>query len=137
MEPALPEAIATGPVAVWHGADLFDHGAYWEAHAIWEAVWRARPLGSVEREALQALIQVAAYHLKTTPELARAALRLKQRALMRLDAVVDRGTSRLHGLDLVTFRDALRQHVPGEGPLRLQGGPPPDSGLHPSPVEDP
>jgi predicted metal-dependent hydrolase len=123
----LPDSIATGPTAVWHGADLFDHGAFWEAHAIWEAVWRVHPKGSDVHEGLQALIQAAAYHLKTEPDQARAAHRLRTRALMRLDQVCGRGTTHLYGLDLVAFREALHAHRPGDAPLRLQGGPPADT----------
>ena len=46
-----------------YAADLFDHRYLWEAHEVWEAVWKDTPKGP-EREHLQGLIQAAAYLLK-------------------------------------------------------------------------
>ena len=115
-EPVLDVDSAT---LIRHGADLFDHGAWWEAHCVWELQWRAEPLGSARRQALQALIQTAAYHLKDAPELARAGARLKQRALERLDSAVGAGLTQLEGLDLVTLRSELAEHVLGGPPLKL------------------
>ncbi|MEZ4322020.1 MAG: DUF309 domain-containing protein [Myxococcota bacterium] len=121
--PPEPVLIGSPGKVVRHGADLFDHGAWWEAHAVWEAEWRAQPLGSGERHALQGLIQVAAYHLKDRPHLRVAAGRLKARALEHLDAALRLGPPRLYGLDLVRLRDDLEQHGPGSSPLRLHPAP--------------
>jgi 8-oxo-dGTP diphosphatase len=42
------------------GVDLFEQHYLWEAHEVWESAWREAPAGSDEREALGALIQLAA-----------------------------------------------------------------------------
>jgi predicted metal-dependent hydrolase len=45
------------------GIDLFNGGAYWEAHEIWEQRWRGCG-DPAQREFLRALIQLAAARLK-------------------------------------------------------------------------
>lgn len=125
--PDEPVLAADPRTAVLHGADLFDHGAWWEAHVVWEAVWREQPVGSTTREALQALVQAAAYHLKDAPALHAAGTRLRERALARLDGCITRGATELHGLDLVRLRDDLRTHRPGDPAVRLQGPLPRDT----------
>ena len=47
-----------------YGADLFNHGFFWEAHEVWEAVWMAASPNSARREALRTLIQMANACLK-------------------------------------------------------------------------
>lgn len=44
--------------ALDEGARHFDAGEWFEAHEVWEGLWRATPRGP-EREQLQALIQLA------------------------------------------------------------------------------
>ena len=46
------------------GRAAFDRGAFFEAHELWESVWRE--LGGEERTAVQGLIQIAAalHHLQ-------------------------------------------------------------------------
>jgi predicted metal-dependent hydrolase len=46
------------------GRTAFDRGAYFEAHELWESIWRE--LGGEERTAVQGLIQLAAalHHLQ-------------------------------------------------------------------------
>ena len=56
---ALPDQLAFR-----FGADLFNAGFFWEAHEVWELVWRALPPNSRERLACQALIQAANACLK-------------------------------------------------------------------------
>src|ERR671924_677723 len=41
------------------GADLFDERMYWEAHEVWEEVWRRRK-GQADRDFLKGIIQAAA-----------------------------------------------------------------------------
>ena len=51
-----------------YGEELFRARYWWEAHAVWEELWRAAPRGedaeTAEREALRAFIQLAAAALK-------------------------------------------------------------------------
>jgi predicted metal-dependent hydrolase len=69
------------------GAELFNAGAYFEAHEVWEDLWRAEPLGA-RRTALQGLIQAAAALHKVTRQGDRAsAARILTRACAKLDAV--------------------------------------------------
>jgi hypothetical protein len=56
------------------GIDLFNHGFPWEAHEVWEGLWRVAPRELPERALLHGLIQVAAAALKVRaglPEVAR------------------------------------------------------------------
>ena len=61
--PALPDARLFR-----YGEELFRARYWWEAHAVWEELWRAASRGeggeSAEREALRAFIQLAAAALK-------------------------------------------------------------------------
>lgn len=56
-----PEA---GDAGFRFGADLYNHGCWWEAHEAWEDVWLEAQPGSAPHLALQGLIQVANAHLK-------------------------------------------------------------------------
>jgi hypothetical protein len=42
-----------------HGIDLFNHAYYWEAHEVWETLWRATERGRAEWLLLKGLIQLA------------------------------------------------------------------------------
>lgn len=57
-----------------HGADLFDAGAWWDAHEAWEAVWKTYP-GS-DRAYLKGLIQLAAVNHHLASGRTRGARRL-------------------------------------------------------------
>lgn len=58
---------------------LFLEGKFWEAHEIWEDLWRAGDPES--RPALQALIQICALGIKLERDERLAAERLRRRAL--------------------------------------------------------
>ncbi len=68
--PAAPVPLAALPDArlFRYGEALFRARYWWEAHAVWEELWRAAPRGedgeAPEREALRAFIQLAAAALK-------------------------------------------------------------------------
>lgn len=47
-----------------YGCDLYNHGYWWEAHEAWEGLWQVTDKRGVQGRFLQALIQVAACHLK-------------------------------------------------------------------------
>jgi len=59
-----------------YGVALHDGGFFWEAHEIWEAVWKAAPMNGPDRLALQALIQLANAALKRRMARPAAAARL-------------------------------------------------------------
>jgi len=47
-----------------YGADLYNHGYWWEAHESWEALWQVCDKRSPQGHFLQTLIQVSACHMK-------------------------------------------------------------------------
>lgn len=101
-------ATPAGPrEAVAFGADLFERGFYWEAHEVWEAIWRSTAPGP-GREALQGLIQAAAALVLARLGRAEAAERTARRASERLR--VGRLPPALDpGLDLRALGAAIRQ----------------------------
>ncbi len=62
------------------GADLFNHGYWWEAHEAWEEPWKALDRESIEARFLQGLIQVAAAALQHANGQHAGAARLLDRA---------------------------------------------------------
>ena len=47
-----------------HGIDLFNHGYYWEAHEVWEGLWRAAGRTGATADFLKGLIKLAAAGVK-------------------------------------------------------------------------
>lgn len=47
-----------------YGVDLFNHGFPWEAHEVWEGLWRPLPRDTSECALLQGLIHLAAACVK-------------------------------------------------------------------------
>ena len=94
--PALPDARLFR-----HGEELFRAGYWWEAHAVWEELWRAAPRGGAgetpEREVLRAFIQLAA-----------AALRKELGGLRGSRKLLDSALSRLQRVDCAGSAAALR-----------------------------
>jgi hypothetical protein len=93
-----------------YALDLFHHGFYWEAHEVWEEIWKSLPRGSPEWHASKALIQVAAVHLKLRQGHRAAAATLARSALLHLETAL--GHARIRGgpcldLDLVELAAAL------------------------------
>lgn len=102
--PALPAL--EGDAAWAYGVDLFNAGYFWEAHEIWEPLWRAAPEGGVERVAMKALIQIAASLLKRRGGNERAARRLAERAARAIESV---GAPRFRGVELSGIARAAQE----------------------------
>ena len=84
------------------GRVLFDQGAYFEAHEVWEAAWLGEK--GKTRRLLQGLIQIAAAFYKLSRRDAPGgALKLLDAGLARLDGVEDLDAGRL---PLSRFREA-------------------------------
>jgi hypothetical protein len=83
------------------GARLFDDGAFFEAHEVWEDQWRVES-NPGERRLLQGLIQIAAgFHKLLVMNAPESAVRLLERGLAKLDpGPVD--------LDLAPFLEGIR-----------------------------
>jgi hypothetical protein len=60
----LKAATAERGDAFAYGADLYNHGFFWEAHDVWEAPWMAATPNSARRQTLRTLIQMANACLK-------------------------------------------------------------------------
>ncbi len=87
--------------AFQHGIELFNQGKFFDAHEVWEDVWRAAP--AEEKKFLQGLIQVAvALHHDSRGNL-EGAQSLLQRAARNLSDYLDS----FAGLDLGGIRAAV------------------------------
>jgi len=73
--------------ALRYGIRLNDHGYFWEAQEILEAVWAAAPQGGRERILLRACIRIATANLRLRMQKSHAAARLLREALAELEAL--------------------------------------------------
>ena len=89
------------------GVDLYNAGFFWEAHEVWEALWRANAHDADQHLYLQGLIQTAAACLKGVMLDADSARRIGARALERLDRLHAVQSEPYMGLDLARFRADL------------------------------
>ncbi len=90
--------------AFLRGARLFDAGAFFDAHEVWEEHWRVET-DQGSRRFFQGLIQIAAaFHKLVVVKSPASASRLLARGLAKLDACPDEITSR----DLAGFCVAVR-----------------------------
>ena len=106
-----------------YGVDLFNHGFFWEAHEVWEAVWLAAPPNSGRRQGVRALIQMANALLKRHMQKPRACRRLADEvARLALDAdLLD------EGLDIAALAARFAEAAHGDGafpPIVLLKGQP-------------
>lgn len=83
-----------------YGVDLFNHEYWWEAHEVWEIVWRAAGRQSAAGLFVQGLIQISAARLKLHQGFERAARRLAGKGL----AKVSRMQGTYLGIDVAEFR---------------------------------
>ena len=110
-----------------YGLALHDAGLFWEAHEVWEAVWKAAPKNGCDRLLLRGLIQRANAHLKLRMGRQAAALRLLDEAAGELaEAARRRGAvdlGLLSGTDLKPILDDVRA-IKGELGAALDRQPP-------------
>lgn len=84
-----------------HGIQLFNREAFFDAHEVWEDVWREAE--GAEKKFLQGLIQVAvAFHHHSTGNVV-GARSLLERACQNLDGYPDR----LAGISVQALLDSL------------------------------
>jgi hypothetical protein len=69
------------------GVDLFNHHFFWEAHEVWEGLWKGAEQDSSARNFLQGLIQCAGAALKASQGQTRGCARLADKGLARLAKV--------------------------------------------------
>ena len=78
------------------GADLYNHGFFWEAHEAWEAVWQAAGTRSARGPFFKGLIQCAAALLHLRRDKASTFLRVSGRAIGYLSQISDAFHMGLH-----------------------------------------
>ena len=106
-----------------YGLALHDAGFFWEAHEVWEAVWKAAPKNGCDRLVLRGLIQLANAGLKLRMQRGQAAERLVEEARAELAEAVGRGCSAApSGLGSGGALKALVAHV-AQLPNATIGGP--------------
>ena len=106
-----------------YGLALHDGGFFWEAHEIWEAVWKAAPMNGLDHIALRALIQIANAGLKQRRARPRAAARLIEEAKALLSELIARGVAAMPESVAGCLRAGLLREGLGNGssagPVRL------------------
>ena len=80
-----------------YGIDLFNHGFFYEAHEVWEALWMKVDRETVQGKFLKALIQLAASRLKTLMGEAKPPERLSLKARELFQIVLNSGKCDLEG----------------------------------------
>lgn len=96
-----------------YGLDLFNHGYYWEAHEVWEALWLACGRQGISADFLKALIKLAAAGVKLREGISEGARSHAHRAYKLLDSIAQCLASaqpRYMGLDLAALLD-LASHI--------------------------
>ena len=119
--PASPPTADNWPecLAYLYGIDLFNHGYYWEAHEVWESLWRQQGRIGPTADFLKGLIKLAAAAVKARagePLGVQSHARRAAEQFRRLQTVL--GGERYFGLawtELIRAADDLGQ----DPPLRL------------------
>ena len=112
VAPCAPEAWRSD-VEYLFGVDLYHAAFFWEAHEVWEGLWKAAA-DPIQRDFLQGLIQVAAAVLKIRMEEPDGARKLRDRARERLERVAKQH-ERYMGVDVPELLAAL-ERLPGAVP---------------------
>lgn len=106
-----PEVEAWTPVGPWcedgpwvRGLELCVHRYYWEAHEVWEGMWKPLPRKEPDALVLQSLVQLAAAAIKLHQGKVELCGLLTETALARMD-----GIGRWRGLDLVALATHARE----------------------------
>ncbi len=90
------------------GLRLYQQGAAWDAHEVWEPVWLSAE--GDDKHLLQALIQVAAAVHKHQQGVAPGVRKNLDKALANLERI---GRSACLGIDVVGLIETIRAHHPG------------------------
>jgi predicted metal-dependent hydrolase len=101
------------------GGALFDDGMYWEAHEVWEEVWRMRK-GRPDRDFLKGIIQGAAGMWHVTQGNYKGAASVLSRAVEYLEPY----RPAKDGIDVERLSAALREARDASA-AALDGGPAP------------
>jgi uncharacterized protein len=107
-----------------YGVDLFNQGFYWEAHEVWEGLWKAAGKAGTTAEFLKGLIKLAAAAIKRREGRAAGADHLAEGAIAHLSGVAASiGGQTFAGLNLATaigmagsIRASIREGAPPSTP---------------------
>jgi uncharacterized protein len=88
------------------GGELFDNGMYWEAHEVWEEVWRRRS-GQPDRDFLKGIIQAAAGTWHATQGNYKGAVSVMGRAVEYLEPY----RPAREGIDVEALSEALKAAI--------------------------
>ena len=119
MEPVLPTL--DSDEFAW-GADLFNHGYYWEAHEAWEGIWHVAERGTALRTLLKGLILLSAAGVKTREGKRAPALRHAGRAaglFRQLSKIPHDAFSQALGMSLTTLADKAEASARAAPVLRM------------------
>ncbi|MCY3000891.1 MAG: DUF309 domain-containing protein [Planctomycetota bacterium] len=90
------------------GADLYNHGFFWEAHEVWEGLWHSAKHDPRQADFLQSLIQCSAACLKIPMQQPAGLEKLSTNALTRLERISRETKGSYMGLDLADFVPRFR-----------------------------
>ncbi|MCG3131776.1 MAG: hypothetical protein FLDDKLPJ_02581 [Phycisphaerae bacterium] len=94
-----------------YGADLYNHGYWWEAHEAWEGIWQVSDKAGVLGRFLQGLIQTAACHLKILKAHHRGFEQLRATSVGHLEFVLGRVPEAAYlGVPLAAFLEEVRSY---------------------------
>jgi 8-oxo-dGTP diphosphatase len=94
--------------AWWEGLDRFEQRYLWEAHEVWEGLWRALPRDDPRRPLVQAMIELAAALLVAHLGRDVSAGMLAERATARWEGVRAALGARVLGVDVAGLVEATR-----------------------------
>jgi predicted metal-dependent hydrolase len=98
-----------------YGIDLLNFSYWWECHEVFEGLWHAVGEDTEQGNCFQALIQLAAAHLKRFLGNEQAAQNLARRALERLWAL----PHHYMGIDITGLSGLVRDDLARPGQARL------------------
>lgn len=87
-------------------AELFNEAYYWEAHEVFEYLWREAKTESMERDALQILIKLCALQLKTKQQQPKAAEQLQLWVCQKIK-VGFQGLTHIYGISTEDLSEKL------------------------------
>lgn len=106
------------PAAAWHqsqaflwACDLFNHGCYWEAHEVWEGIWKSLGGRGTSADFVKGLIKLAAAGVKVREGNLAGVLRHARRARELFASVAEKsdGQDRCAGLSLLALRNVASE----------------------------
>jgi hypothetical protein len=91
------------------GVDLFNRRYYWEAHEMWEAVWRACDKSSTQGLFVQGLIQISAALLRWHMGTERGTRKLYQEGRAKLELVLPTAPEGYLGIPVAAWLGELEK----------------------------